>query len=216
MMRYGKAYVVNQIRIQAYEKAQKEVNQSSENPLATSLPYYIDTEDEMGFVEFAPVVLERLCQSTCLDFPEGEFAELLLHIKLNVEERMDLSIGYVFHFGLLFDNVDLFSEEEQRKYLREFASLFKTVPANCLVYSEFYNAYFKNEFFSGDSQRYKDFEQHMNYSYVFFTDLNNHSMEDFGPYFMGSYSQFAKAYTAFYREFIPIIQERKRGRRRAN
>jgi hypothetical protein len=107
------------------------------------------------------------------------------------------------------DHLHLFTESEEVDLRVRISELFQNFNDACVNFHEFYEINFKTQFFGGDSPAYTQFEEHMKFSYVLLCDFEYHTLEDYGPEFMGTYAKFAEEYHQFYKELIEEIQRRK-------
>lgn len=209
ILSHGANYFKNTLLYQTYKKAQLKVNTLSENPCKPLPTAFLEMNEEMSFCEYVPNVLGRLCSSTCLDYIDDEFCKCLENIQNNMNGHFTIEVCGLFHFGLLLDHLNLFSEAEQEDWKLRMFGLFDGFGTVCMSFHEYYEDYFKYQFFGGDGTRYSQFEKHMKFSYVFVCDFEFHTVDGYGPAFMNEFPKFTERYYKFYKDLIEEIQKRK-------
>lgn len=207
---YGHVYFKNILLYQSYVRCQEYVNTLSDNPEQPPSIATFDMCDNLVFAVFVPETISRLCGAVILDWPEDGFAGCLENIRVNVEGQFSIEFGSVFHFGLLFDNLHLFSEQEQIDWTLRMNQLFEGLNGSFMNFVEFYKAFFMTQFFGGDSESYTKYMDHMKYTFIIYFDIEYHEMDDYGPSFMNAYMDFARFYREFYEDLIEEIKKRKK------
>ncbi|PFB64324.1 hypothetical protein [Bacillus cereus] len=202
-------YYRDTLRYYSYVKTQTHINKFVEYPKDIVEPTYISLGEQMSFCNYIPEVLEGLTSSTCLDYPNEDFGRCIGNIQGNVQDHCPIEVSGIFHFGLLLDNLHLFTEAEETELKVRIDDMFHNLGDVCMSFKEFYETYFASQFFGGYSARYTQFEKHMEYTYILWCDFEFHTTEEFGPRFMGAYSKFAEEYYEFYKELVDEIQRRK-------
>lgn len=204
------ALLKNTLIFQSYKKAHSSINTFSENPVNVIDNLLTDIENEFLFIEYVPEVLSRLCQSTVLEWPNNEFSNLIDNIDHHIRQFMSLEIHGVFHFGLLFENIHLFTEQEQGLWKKQMSNMFEDfVEGSCYNMFDYYKSHSSTQFFNADNEFYKQFVGHMEYTFVFISDFDFHAIEDFGPSFMSRFHFFAEEYYKFYSKLILEIKKRR-------
>lgn len=196
---------------QSYVKAHLEINKTSEKPSSLLPEYYMYVGDEAVFCNYAPAVLHTLCEATMLDKPDPLFSKLIENMSEDIASHFTLEIGGVFHFGLLMDNLHLFTGGEQAYWRGKVAELFLGFDNQmCYNMFNFYEQFFKTQFMGGDSEFFQQFWERMKFTYVFVADFEWHSIEDYGPKFMSNFLTFSKEYRYLYERLVEDIQQKRK------
>lgn len=209
MFECGAAYYRDVLRYQSYVKTQNYINAFSETPKGVLNPDSYQYEDHISFCNFTPEAVGRLSHSVCLEYPNGDFERCIANIEGNAKDKFFVEFGGVFYFGLLIDFAHLFSEQELLDRMVRIKKMFSVFDQTAKNLYDFYELDFKTQFFGGDSEHFTKHIEKMKLTYIFICDLEMHTLEDFGPSFMGLYADFATEYHSFYRDLVNEIESRK-------
>ena len=205
------AYHKNTLLLQAYAKAQKLINYHSENPVNPRQKFFVELSEEMTFIDFVPSIISRFYDSVNREpFPE-ELIEIMSPIMDSVQESMYVETPHFFHFGLLLKNKELLETGEFLDFDRRITAMFEELSSvSCTSFMDFYNLYFRHNFYSNDGVDLDLYREELNYTYLFFCDYNMHSVDDYGAGFMKRYAIFARSYAEFYDDLTSLLEKKRR------
>lgn len=204
----------NTLLEQAYTKAQTLVNHYAVRPQPTDFPIEMEFEtDSIDFIDFVPALLTRFYTATNRDYLEEDTAAFVRTITDNVEESMFIECPRIYHFGLYLDNYGLLTPDERIEFADRIKQMTDAMSGTGFVsFMDFYDNYFKNNFFGSNRFRPESYQERLDYTYLMYADVSNHNSEDFGPIFMGKMAEFARSYAEFYDDLNSIISKREGGR----
>jgi hypothetical protein len=197
----------------AYLKALYGINEFVESPRFPELIDHVDIDNRYtaDFHMFLFGALNSLCDALCCDSTtDPDYENMLCDIQENMQEHGMAEWAGTFHFSLLYDNLQLFTQDEQIDWYQRMNNLTDEMPGNVFMdFERFYELYFKTQFFGGGTEYFSRFSNQMRYTLILIYDFDSHTYSEYSPEFFSTFLSFAKKYHEFYKDLKIEIEKRK-------